>query len=286
MLAAHAVTKRFGARVALCDLTLQIRPGEIVGLLGPNGAGKSTTLRLCSGALAPDSGRIVIDGRWSPREPEARRRLGIAPQELALYGDLTVLENLRFFARLYDLSGARLAQRIDFALELAALGDRRDDRARHLSGGMARRLNLACAVVHDPELVLLDEPTVGVDPQSREHLLGALERLARSGLTAIYSTHYMEEAERLCHRVVVLDQGRVLADGGVRQLIAQHGGSALVRATIADADGEREVSLRTDDPAQAVARLGVGGASLRELHVERPNLEHVFLALTGRSLRD
>jgi ABC-2 type transport system ATP-binding protein len=283
MLVADRLRKAFGAHVALDALSFEVARGETLGLLGPNGAGKSTTLGVLVGALAPDGGRVVVDGEVDPRRPEVRRKLGLAPQALALYPELTAAENLAFFGRLHGLTGARLRARVDAALELAALTDRRDQRAGTFSGGMLRRLNLAAALVHDPPVLLLDEPTVGVDAHSRAHLAAALARLKADGRTILYSTHHMDEARRLCDRVAIVDHGRVLVIGGVDELIARHGGRARVHATFADA---REVHVEAEDPMAEVARMAAGGGTLTHLEVTRPDLETVFLALTGRRLRD
>ncbi|MCC6215646.1 MAG: ABC transporter ATP-binding protein [Polyangiaceae bacterium] len=289
--------KRFGSVDAVAGLSFHADPGETVGLLGPNGAGKSTTMALLVGLLAPDAGSIEIAGTSDPTRPAARRRLGIAPQDLALYSELTAEENLRFFGRLHGLRGRRLAERVERCLAMAGLQERRDDRVGTFSGGMQRRLNVAAALVHDPSVVLLDEPTVGVDPQSRNHILDALGQLRSEGRTLLYSTHYMEEATRLCDRVVVVDRGRVLAEGTVPDLVARHGGRSRAHFTLATPPppgtcvGGRPLHefggvLETDDPTQALAELARSGLALEAVTVESPNLERVFLNLTGRTLRD
>lgn len=234
---------------AVDGLSLAVTRGEVLGLLGPNGAGKSTTVNLAVGLLAPDTGTVRIDGTGLPTDPEVRRRIGVAPQSLALYDLLSGEENIRFIAELYGLSGRRLRERVQWALEFVGLIDRRRSRVDTYSGGMKRRLNLAAALVHDPDLILLDEPTVGVDPQSRNQIFDNILELKRLGRTIIYTTHYMEEAERLCDRVAVIDHGTLLAIGSVQQLL--------------DANG---VAPR--------------------MVMQRGTLEEVFLHLTGRSLRD
>ncbi len=296
MLTLRSLAKRYGKVVAIDDLDLEVEDGETFGLLGPNGAGKSTTIRCALGVTTPDAGMIDIAGRGAPTDPAVRARIGYAPQELAIYDEMTASENLRFFARLQGLRGARLRERVAWALAFAALDDRKHDRVAGYSGGMKRRLNLACAVVHDPDLLLLDEPTVGVDPQSRNHLFDTVERLAGEGKTIVYTTHYMEEAQRLCDRVAIIDHGRVLACDGVDALIAAHGGRAVVEAEL---DGEPEDAARLPGPvrdgvlrfesrdaADALDRLRAAGVPFRTLHVKQPDLESVFLDLTGRSLRD
>jgi ABC-2 type transport system ATP-binding protein len=279
---ARGLHKRYGERVAVSDLSFEVRPGETLGLLGPNGAGKSTTIAMLVGATQADRGEIEIDGARDPRRPEVRRRLGLAPQALAIYPELTAAENLSFFGRLYGLRGAALAARVEYSLAFAGLADRRHDRTATYSGGMQRRLNLAAALIHDPQVVLLDEPTVGVDPQSRNHMFDAISALKRSGCTILYTTHYMEEATRLCDRVAIVDHGRLLAVGTVDELVAAHGGPAMIEAEI---DGTSR-SISSNEPMREVAALVAGGGSLTRLTVNRPDLEAVFLSLTGRKLRD
>lgn len=296
MIKIEGLKKRFGDIEAVSDLSLAVARGETVGLLGANGAGKTTTISMLVGGLTPDAGTIEIDGKSDPTLPEVRRAVGVAPQSVALYDKLNADENLAFFGGLYGLSGDALKKRVDWCIELAALEDRRRYRVETYSGGMKRRLNLACALVHDPAVLLLDEPTVGVDPQSRNHLFEAISRLSSEGLTLIYTTHYMEEAERLCDRVAIMDKGGILADDSLDGLIRAHGGAAYLHAEFkAPPDPaafpgaevkDRTVRLQTDDPLAAVETLRNGGAELVDFHLERPNLESVFLNLAGRALRD
>jgi ABC-2 type transport system ATP-binding protein len=248
MLTFTNVRKSFGTTVAVDGLSLSVRQGEVLGLLGPNGAGKSTSVSLAVGLLTPDSGTVTIEGS-TPSDPAVRQRIGVAPQALAIYELLSGEENLRFFGQVYGLSGAALDRRVAWCLDFVGLTDRRKDWVGAYSGGMKRRLNLAAALLHDPALLLLDEPTVGVDPQSRNSIFESIEALQREGRTVIYTTHYMEEAARLCDRIAIVDHGKLLALGTVDDLIAQHGGEATVV-------------------------------------VQGPTLEKVFLTLTGRSLRD
>jgi ABC-2 type transport system ATP-binding protein len=273
MLSFQGARKRFGGLTAIDGLALEIRRGELFGLLGPNGAGKTTLVNLAVGLLRPDEGTVRVDGA-DPADPAARARLGVAPQATALYDELTGRENLCFFGGLQGLAGARLAERTRWALDFVGLADRARHRVKTYSGGMKRRLNLAAALVHEPPLLLLDEPTVGVDPQSRNAIFENVLELKRRGTTILYTTHYMEEAQRLCDRVGVLDHGRLLALDGVDALIGAHGGRRVLIV-----EGER---VETDDPLAELARRG----SPREFRVERPTLEDVFLRLTGRSLRD
>lgn len=280
MLAVRNVTKTFGGKTAVDDLSLEVQPGEVFGLLGPNGAGKSTTVNLAVGLLAPDRGAVTVDGA-SPRDPAVRARIGVAPQSLAIYEELSGRGNLAFFGQIQGLTGAALRDAVEKALAFVDLVDRAGDRVKTYSGGMKRRLNLAAALVHDPPLLLLDEPTVGVDPQSRNAIFDKIEALCRQGRTIVYTTHYMEEAERLCHRVAVIDRGRLLALDTVDGLIRAHGGRSVV---VVEQDGS-EVRLETDDPVAELSRLQSAG-SLRRFRVDRPDLERVFLNLTGRHLRD
>ena len=280
MLTLEHVRKAYGTTVAVDDLSLTVRRGEVLGLLGPNGAGKSTTVNLAVGLLAPDAGRVVIDG-GNPRSPSVRARLGVAPQALALYDLLSGTENLRFFGEMYGLAGAALRNRVEWSLQFVGLTDRARDRVAEYSGGMKRRLNLASALVHDPELVLLDEPTVGVDPQSRNQIFENILDLKRQGCTLIYTTHYMEEAARLCDRVAIVDKGRLLALGTVDELLRTHG----ARPTLVVQTDQGERRVETDDPLAELNRLAAIG-TVAAFQMERPTLEHVFLQLTGRSLRD
>jgi len=253
MITLENIRHAYGPVVAVDGLSLEVRRGEVLGLLGPNGAGKSTTINLCVGLFPPDSGRIVVTrnghGSGAPTTAAVRRAIGVAPQALALYDLLSGEENLLFFGEVYGLRGSRLVERVQWSLDFVGLGDRRRDRVSAYSGGMKRRLNLAAALVHDPELILLDEPTAGVDPQSRNQIFDNIVELKRLGRTVIYTTHYMEEAERLCDRVAILDKGKLLALGPVAQLLEAHG---------------------------VKPKMVLQGATLEE----------VFLHLTGRSLRD
>jgi linearmycin/streptolysin S transport system ATP-binding protein len=291
-----ALRKSYGALQAVAGVSFAVAQGETFGLLGPNGAGKTTTIHMLTGALTPDAGSIQINGQADPTRVEVRQSIGLAPQSLALYDTLTADENLSFFGRLYGLGGAKLRERVDHALKLAGLQDRRSDRVGTYSGGMKRRLNLACALVHDPPVVFLDEPTAGVDPQSRNYLFDTIEALAAQGRTILYTTHYMEEAERLCDRVAIMDSGKILALDTVDGLIANHGGRALVDVELErvpdDAntlpgrlDGNRLV-YESAQPQEEAWKLTQAGLRFTSFRIETPNLEKVFLNLTGRRLRD
>ncbi len=289
------LVKRFRDVAAVNDITLDIMPGEALGLLGPNGAGKTTTINLLIGLLQPDEGSVHIrDG--TPTDAATRREIGVAPQTLSLYEELTGRENLTFFARMYGLQGPRLRDRVGWALEFAGLTSRASDYVGTYSGGMKRRLNLACALTHEPRIVLLDEPTVGVDPQSRNHLFDCIEQLKSEGLTLIYTTHYMEEAQRLCDRVAIIDHGQLLALDGVQVLIDQYGGTSLVVGQLLSPlqpdvrlDGVLDGlqwRLETGDPISVVTSIARRGVEFHSLAITRPDLESVFLNLTGRRLRD
>jgi len=281
MLTLSGVTKRFGTRTAVDGLDLSVARGEILGLLGPNGAGKTTTLHMAAGLLPPTAGRIDLGGHGSPADAQVRRRLGIAPQGLAVYDLLTAEENLRFFADLYGVPRAQAPARVTWALDFVGLTDRRGDRVETFSGGMKRRLNIAAALVHEPEIVLLDEPTVGVDPQSRNAIFDSILALKARGLTLVYSTHYMEEAVRLCDRVAIIDHGRVLALDSVQGLVDAHGGERVLVTRTAGV----EQRIPTTDPLGELMTRAPHG-SIEYFRVEEPTLEQVFLSLTGRQLRD
>lgn len=296
MIRAQDLRKSFGAERAVDGVSFEIRPGETFGLLGPNGAGKTTTILMLAGALRPDAGRILVGDSGDPTTPQARKQLGIAPQALALYEELNGEENLRFYGKIYGVEGKRLQERVEWALELAGLQDKRKVRMSTYSGGMKRRLNLACALVHDPPVIFLDEPTVGVDPQSRNHIFESIESLKSQGRTILYTTHYMEEAARLCDRVAIMDKGRILAMDTVDGLIQAHGGLSVIEAELEKplasnspwAQWSQGTRWRqeTDKPLEQAAALATSGVKLLTLKVERPDLEVVFLRLTGRRLRD
>jgi ABC-2 type transport system ATP-binding protein len=296
MITATELEKRFGEIRAVDGVSFSVNQGETFGLLGPNGAGKSTTINMLSGILPPDQGTIEINGASDPTRHTVRQNIGLAPQALAIYEELTGEENVRFFGGLYPSVKGTLKERVARALEFVGLSERSKDRARTYSGGMQRRLNLACALVHAPPVLMLDEPTVGVDPQSRNVIFEKIEELKRQGCTILYTTHYMEEAERLCEWVAIIDHGRILALDTVDNLIAQHGGKSLVEGELTappddpsqlpcELDGTT-LRIDTDEPLQLISELASSGHRFRTLKVVRADLETVFLNLTGRSLRD
>lgn len=291
-LSAAGLRKRFGPIVAVDDVGFEVHAGQCVGLLGPNGAGKSTTLSLLAGLERPDRGSVSILGVNDPTQPEVRRALGFVPQQIALYPDLTVDENLAFFARVHGVAQRDLPERVAAALALARLVERRGSRVGTLSGGMQRRLNLACATLHEPRVLLLDEPTVGVDRESREHLFEGVRALTRRGAAVVYSTHHLDEAEQLCERVLIVDRGRVVLQGAPRELCRRLVGEHRVRARV-DAAAARAlgatvsddgwISVGSDDVREGLERLLALGLPLAEVSVERATLEDVFAALGRRS---
>jgi len=305
MLSLASVTKRYGTLTALDGVTLDIARGEFFGLLGPNGAGKSTTMSLIAGLRAPDTGTLTLDGQpLNAASSAARLALGLVPQHLALYPELNADENLRIFGSLYGLRGADLRARIDAALEAVQLADRRRDPVKNFSGGMQRRLNLVAALLHRPKLLLCDEPTVGVDPQSRNAIFEYLERLNREGLTIIYSTHYMEEATRLCSRIGIIDHGKLHALGTLDELLTRLPFEEEIRfpatpattalaaqlpahGDFATADGVHRFRPRAGYPLSAFYTLAEAHALPARLFTsQRPTLEALFLHLTGRTLRE
>ena len=219
MLEVNGLTKSYGKLTAVSGVSFRVNAGETIGLLGPNGAGKTTTVSVIAGLLSPDSGEVLIDGKQVTSDTDpVKLKIGLVPQDMALYDQLSARDNLTFFAALYSLAGTKAKQAMDDALNLVGLSDRANDKVKEFSGGMKRRLNLAAALLHDPQILLLDEPTVGVDPQSRNAIFDNLEVLKKRGKTLIYTTHYMEEAERLCDRIVIIDHGKVIADDTLQGL--------------------------------------------------------------------
>ncbi len=305
IVSARGVVKRFGTLTALDGVTLDIEPGEFFGLLGPNGAGKSTFMSLISGLRSIDAGTLTVSGAGvAAGSAKARQALGLVPQHIALYADLSAETNLRIFGELYGLSGSRLKARVSQLLEAVQLADRRKDLVKEFSGGMQRRLNLAAALLHEPSLLLCDEPTVGVDPQSRNAIFDYLEELNRGGLTVIYSTHYMEEATRLCSRIGVIDHGKILAQGSIEELLAQLpfeeeirfpslpetaalAGELAGNGELATVDGVTRFRPR---PGYALSTFYTlterHGLPPRLFTSQRPTLEALFLQLTGRMLRE
>jgi ABC-2 type transport system ATP-binding protein len=313
VLDATGLRKAFGDLVAVDGVDVRIAPGETYGLLGPNGAGKTTTISMIAGLLAPDAGHVTVDGlELTTRSVGAKVGIGLVPQDLAIYPDLTARENLAFFGKLYGLSRRELAGRISEVLRVIGLTDRADDLTREFSGGMKRRLNIGLGLLHRPKLLILDEPTVGVDPQSRNAILESVEELATAGMAVLYTTHYMEEAERLCDRVGIIDEGQIKAEGTRRELVAlvgegdrislkASGDLEAAAATARHLDGVQSASARTDGAGAGVdvvardarsllpallASMHEVGTEVSGVEVTEPDLESVFLHLTGKALRD
>jgi ABC-2 type transport system ATP-binding protein len=305
-----SIRKSYGNIVAVDGISLRAGAGETVGLLGPNGAGKTTTVSIIAGLLRPDAGEVRIEGRPLGGDTDPlKRKIGLVPQDLALYDELTARANLLLFAALYDLDASRTRQAMAEALELVGLAERAGDTVKTFSGGMKRRLNLAAALLHDPQILLLDEPTVGVDPQSRNAIFENLETLKQRGKTLLYTTHYMEEAERLCDRIVIIDHGSVVANDTLAGLYRRLPVSNVLAIELeGGVDGLRSDQLRSLPEVRSVelsgatVRVGIRdlsaetprvlewlvahGHPYRHVESERADLETVFLTLTGRSLRD
>jgi len=309
LLECEDLTKSFGERRAVDGVSFSVGAGEIYGLLGPNGAGKTTTIKMVCGLLDCDTGTVRIEGRSITDGLEVRARVGYVPQDVALYPDLSAAENLAFIGRLYGLRGALLAERVTEALTLTDLVDRRSERVDSYSGGMKRRLNIAAGLLHHPALLVLDEPTVGVDPQSRHAILERVRELGRTGMAVLYTTHYMEEAERICDRVGIVDHGKLVAEGTRRELVAQLGEKDRIDIV---ADGDLEVLAAASRAVPGVDSVGVAdgnllhlvvddgrkalpailevaeraGSSVTSVQVVEADLEAVFLHLTGTALRE
>ncbi len=309
VLSCSGLAKRFGDLVAVDDVSFEIDLGETYGLLGPNGAGKTTTVSMICGLLERDAGDVVVAGTpLRGSGTDAKAHIGYVPQELALYPDLSGTENLRFFGQLYGLDKRTLAERIEHTLDVVGLTDRAGDRVDKYSGGMKRRLNIAAGLLHSPRLLILDEPTVGVDPQSRNAILENVEKLAAEGMAVLYTTHYMEEAERLCDRVGIIDEGRIIAEGTRRELVSQVGqrdrvelaGTGPLVRLAGQAKRLKDVHDATagDGTVQFLVRSGreilpkllemadKAKVGVSSVEVIEPDLEAVFLHLTGKALRD
>ena len=301
--------KRFGDVQAVSGISFRIAAGETYGLLGPNGAGKTTTISMVCGLLEPDAGAVEIAGApLTTRSVAAKAAIGYVPQDLAIYPDLSAAENLRFFARLYGIPAAKARERVTEVLDVVGLAERGDDQAKTYSGGMKRRLNIGIGLLHRPRLLVLDEPTVGVDPQSRNAILESLERLAAEGMAVLYTTHYMEEAERLCDRIGIVDLGELKAEGTRGELVAlvgQHDrvqlqGSgdleagaracgtleAVVAASVRDGGLELIVDHARGVLVELLQTATAAGVDVDAVEVDEPDLEAVFLHLTGKALRD
>jgi len=301
--------KSFGDFQAVQDASFHADSGEVLSLLGPNGAGKSTTISMLSGLLAPNEGDASIMGHSVTKEPEAAKAsLGVVPQDIALYPDLSARENLVFWGKMYGLRGAALKQRVDEVLEIIGLADRQKDHVGKFSGGMKRRVNIGAALLHKPAVIIMDEPTVGIDPQSRRHILDNVKELNQKGMTVLYTTHYMEEAAELSNHIAIMDKGKVIAYGTHDELIKMVGEQTRIDITL-NAEAEKvlgvwravqgvagidatdgKVTALVDDSNRVLPRLFDAASKVNvritSVDIQEPNLETVFLHLTGRALRD
>jgi ABC-2 type transport system ATP-binding protein len=301
--------KDFGNVKAVDGISFEVKQGEVFGLLGPNGAGKSTTISMISTLISPTKGEVLFEGRNIFAEPKSiRQKLGVVPQDIALYPTLSGYENLGFWGNMYGLKGIELKKRINEVAEIIGLNGRLKDRVDKYSGGMKRRLNIGAALLHKPELLIMDEPTVGIDPQSRNHILDTVLELNRQGMTIIYTSHYMEEVEYLCSRICIMDQGRIIASGTQEELVELIKGETLVSLKLDKVDeeilgrlrsvkGVCKVELVLDEIAVSgenvdiiladiIAKVTEHGRRISSIDVKKPNLEAVFLHLTGKALRD
>jgi ABC-2 type transport system ATP-binding protein len=311
ILEVHNLVKRYGDFAAVKGISFDIKEGEIFSLLGPNGAGKTTTISMLSTLFAPTSGEAVIGGHSVKREPmSVRAIIGVVPQDIALYDDLTARENLTFWGQMYGLGGTPLKKRIDEVLAQIGLSDKANQRVKTYSGGMKRRVNIGVGLLHKPRLLFMDEPTVGIDPQSRRAILDTVKDLNRQGMSVLYTTHYMEEAQELSHRVGIIDHGQMIALGTQKELTRQVGERDTLRLHVGEdhhsdklADAVKSVSgvihasatdhqvvvivpSASDALAPIVTKANDVGVKIRSVDIQEPNLEAVFLNLTGRALRD
>lgn len=310
MLETKELTKKFKAHVAVSNVSLYLEEGESVGLLGPNGAGKSTTISMMSTLLPPTSGEVRFNGIDALDIPqELRRVLGVVPQEIALYEELTAYENMKFFGRIYGLKGKKLEERIKDVLDMIGLTERRKDRVETYSGGMKRRINIGVTLLHEPEVLIMDEPTVGIDPQSRNYILDMIRRLNKEkNMTILYTSHYMEEVEKLCDRIYIMDHGEIIASGTNQELknilandetiqidvetqsqaffekLTSHD---VVQKVTQEGKGYKVIASKGDDLLGEVFELAkLSNTKITGVAVQTPTLEDVFLHLTGRTLRD
>lgn len=256
MISVRSVSKSFGKIKALENISFNIEKGEIFGILGPNGAGKSTIVNILNTLVKPDAGTVIIDGINTKNDGrKIKLIMGVVPQEIALYEELSAYENLMFWGGLYDIPEVELRKNVNKTLEIVDLAGRKDDRIKTFSGGMKRRINIACSLLHNPKILVLDEPTVGVDPQNRNHIFEVIEKLNNEGMTIIYTTHYLEEAERFCDKISIIDVGRIIAQGTLKEL-------------------------------DEISRIRNAGGVIEEINSRGTNLESIYLKLTGKELRD
>ena len=309
MIRVEGLCKRYGELQAVDRVSFELRPGEIYGLLGPNGAGKTTTLSMVSGLLRPDEGRVLYDGVDLAADPiGVKQDLGVVPQEVALYEELTGRENLRFWGGLYGLAGGKLKDAVATALDLVGLTGKADDKVNQYSGGMKRRLNLSMGLIHRPRVVMMDEPTVGIDPQARVNILDVVADIAKAGTTVLYTTHYLEEAEQFCDRIAIMDHGKILAEGtldelkrmlGEREIVTVRGSfdTESVQEKFRVLDSVQVISMEENRLVLSARGEGAGGVQLLStildgnldvegVSIQPPSLNGLFLKLTGRELRD
>jgi len=306
MIEVKDIYKTYGKTQAVKGIRFSIKDGECYGLLGPNGAGKSTTINMLSTLFPPDSGEIVIDGLDIKKSPgDVKKILGVVPQEIALYANFTAWENMLFWGGLHSIPKSELHKKAQDLLVFVGLADRKDETIKSYSGGMKRRINLACALLHSPKILLLDEPTVGVDPQSRNMIFELIEQLNREGMTIIYTTHYMEEAERLCDRIGIIDSGLIVAQGTLEELKKQSEVKDVIVVECGKTPDESLLSatlglpvkaidhtvyIETSDSKKDLTRCVIGcsnaGYEIHHIDIQKANLENVFLKMTGKQLRD
>lgn len=306
------LVKNYGNHCAVDNLSFNVSEGEIFGLIGPNGAGKSTTINIITTLDEATSGSVTIDGMDTVKQrAEIRRMIGCVPQEIAVYPYLTVKENVEFFASLYGFKGEQLHKNAMTALEFAGLADKADMKPKKMSGGMKRRLNIACGIAHKPKLIVMDEPTVGVDAQSREHIMSSIKKLRESGATVIYTSHYMHEVEEICDRVAIIDKGRLVAEGTQQELITMITDSCTVHITTKQCDSETrsrvsravsclpdvnrvqfsdnmisvDMSISCNDISHVISELVKQNLPVIEISTEKPDMDAVFLSLTGHEIR-
>ncbi len=309
MIEVERLRKSFNSLVAVDDVSFTVGEGEIFGLLGPNGAGKTTSINMISGVLKPDGGRVLIGGRDIWLEPnKVKQGMAVVPQEVAVYEDLTARDNLNFWGSLYGLRGADLRERVDEVLTRAGLSDRAGDKVKGFSGGMKRRLNLCMGLLHRPSVLLLDEPTVGIDPQARINILEVVRAVAASGTTVLYTTHYMDEAQELCDRIAIIDHGSILTVGTLDELTRLAGEAEVLRLTgsfdegaarrelesvdgirlLKADDGMAVLSVEADGPGllSVLPKILEARVNIEDVSIQQPNLQSVFISLTGKELRD
>jgi len=309
MIEVKSVSKSYGNIVSLNDISLNIRKGEIFGLLGPNGAGKSTIVNILNTLVKPDSGKIYIDGVNLATNPESCKMImGIVPQEIALYENLTAMENLIFWGSLYKVPGSVLRENAGRILELIGLSSRKDDSIKTFSGGMKRRINIACSLLHEPRILVMDEPTIGVDPQNRNHIFDIIENLNHEGITIIYTTHYMDEAERLCDTIAIIDHGTIRAQGTMQELrkisgsrvivtiVLKHLNDKIIKYVSDNISGSlidnilNTIKVECQDVSNEISdiirHIQLSGAEIKSIDAQDADLESIFLKLTGKKLRD